>query len=91
MLRKLLRLLVSNSKYIFKTPKAPMKTTFFHFAFVISSLLGALPSHAHDTWLEAGAATVPVGEYTYVDLMLGNHGNDHRDFKPAHIGGGAPR
>jgi len=38
---------------------------------------------AHDTWLEAGAATVPVGEYTYVDLMLGNHGNDHRDFKLA--------
>jgi uncharacterized GH25 family protein len=47
-------------------------------------LFACLPfAQAHDTWLEAGAATVPVGEYTYVDLMLGNHGNDHRDFKLA--------
>ncbi len=38
---------------------------------------------AHDTWIEPGAATVPVGEYTYIDLMLGNHGNEHRDFKLA--------
>lgn len=60
-----------------------MKTAYFYFAFAITSLLVAMPSHAHDTWLEAGAATVPVGEYTYVDLMLGNHGNDHRDFKLA--------
>jgi uncharacterized GH25 family protein len=38
---------------------------------------------AHDTWLEAGARSVPIGEYTHVSLMLGNHGNDHRDFKLA--------
>ena len=38
---------------------------------------------AHDTWLETGTAIAQVGEYTYVDLMLGNHGNNHRDFKPA--------
>lgn len=47
-------------------------------------LLAALPlAQAHDTWLETGSATVRVGEYTYVDLMLGNHGNNHRDFKLA--------
>lgn len=45
--------------------------------------LGGTALDAHDTWVEAGAAVVPVGEYTYVDLMLGNHGNDHRDFKLA--------
>lgn len=38
---------------------------------------------AHDTWLEAGPLQQPVGEYTYVNLMLGNHGNNHRDFKLA--------
>lgn len=36
---------------------------------------------AHDTWLEVGASRVPVGEFAYVNLMLGNHGNEHRDFK----------
>lgn len=60
-----------------------MKSVFSSLAFATSLLLAVTPLHAHDTWLEAGAATVPVGEYTYVDLMLGNHGNDHRDFKLA--------
>jgi uncharacterized GH25 family protein len=40
-------------------------------------------AQSHDTWLETGTATVAVGEYAYIDLMLGNHGNDHRDFKLA--------
>lgn len=53
------------------------------FTLAISLLIGAVPSNAHDTWLEPGTATVPVGEYTYIHLMLGNHGNDHRDFKLA--------
>ncbi|GIX00631.1 MAG: cobalt ABC transporter substrate-binding protein [Pirellulaceae bacterium] len=43
----------------------------------------AIYARAHDTWLEVGSFTVPVGEYTYVSLMLVNHGNDHRDFKLA--------
>ena len=38
---------------------------------------------AHDTWVEANAMFVPAGQYTYVNLMLGNHGNEHRDFKLA--------
>ncbi len=41
------------------------------------------PIQAHDTWVEAGALRVPLGEYVYVDLRLGNHGNNHRDFKLA--------
>lgn len=60
-----------------------MKIFYFSIALATSLLLNTIPLKAHDTWLEAGAATVPVGEYTYVDLMLGNHGNDHRDFKLA--------
>jgi uncharacterized GH25 family protein len=38
---------------------------------------------AHDTWLQTNQAIVRVGDAIYVDLMLGNHGNDHRDFKVA--------
>jgi uncharacterized GH25 family protein len=38
---------------------------------------------AHDTWVEAGPLVQPTGEYAYVQLMLGNHGNNHRDFKLA--------
>lgn len=38
---------------------------------------------AHDTWVEAGQLGVRQGEYVYVNLMLGNHGNQHRDFRLA--------
>ncbi|MCA9133851.1 MAG: DUF4198 domain-containing protein [Planctomycetales bacterium] len=40
-------------------------------------------AHGHDTWVEAGPLSTRQGEYVYVNLMLGNHGNDHRDFKLA--------
>jgi uncharacterized GH25 family protein len=38
---------------------------------------------AHDTWVQTNTNVVRVGDSVYVDLMLGNHGNDHRDFKLA--------
>lgn len=38
---------------------------------------------AHDTWLETNAAILRKGDSVYVDLKLGNHGNEHRDFKLA--------
>lgn len=37
----------------------------------------------HDTWLQTPASIVRVGEPSHVDILLGNHGNDHRDFKIA--------
>src|ERR1043166_7174649 len=40
-------------------------------------------STAHDTWVETNANLVRVGDAVYVNLMLGNHGNEHRDFKLA--------
>ncbi len=40
----------------------------------------ALP---HDTWVQAGPATVRPDDVVHIDLFLGNHGNDHRDFKVA--------
>lgn len=38
---------------------------------------------AHDSWVETNTNLVRTGDAIYVDLKLGNHGNDHRDFKLA--------
>jgi uncharacterized GH25 family protein len=38
---------------------------------------------AHDVWIEANVPLVRAGDAVYLDLKLGNHGNDHRDFKLA--------
>lgn len=43
----------------------------------------ARPAAAHDTWVQTNTNVVRVGDVVHVDLMLGNHGNDHRDFKLA--------
>lgn len=43
----------------------------------------ALPAVAHDPWVQANTAVVRTGDAVHFDLMLGNHGNDHRDFKLA--------
>lgn len=49
----------------------------------LSLLVASSLASAHDTWVEAGALNVRQGEYVYVNLMLGNHGNQHRDFRLA--------
>lgn len=53
------------------------------------SLLAFIASAAaaHDTWVQTNTSRVRVGDVVYIDLMLGNHGNDHRDFR---ITGKAP-
>jgi uncharacterized GH25 family protein len=38
---------------------------------------------AHDTWVEASQRLGRVGDVLHIDLFLGNHGNEHRDFKIA--------
>jgi len=38
---------------------------------------------AHDTWLEAAPRLVRPDDVVHVGLFLGNHGNEHRDFKIA--------
>jgi uncharacterized GH25 family protein len=40
-------------------------------------------AQAHDVWVESSVALVRVGDRVDVDVKLGNHGNDHRDFKLA--------
>jgi uncharacterized GH25 family protein len=49
---------------------------------VVAGLL-ATASDAHDTWVQTNTNIVRTGDAVHIDLMLGNHGNDHRDFKLA--------
>ena len=38
---------------------------------------------AHDDWVQPNTNVVRAGDTIHFDLMLGNHGNNHRDFKIA--------
>lgn len=40
-------------------------------------------ARAHDSWVETNTNLVRAGDAVRIDLMLGNHGNEHRDFKMA--------
>ncbi|MEX2670627.1 MAG: DUF4198 domain-containing protein [Phycisphaeraceae bacterium] len=42
---------------------------------------------AHDVWVQSNTRMLHAGNMVHLDLMLGNHGNNHRDFK---ITGKAP-
>jgi uncharacterized GH25 family protein len=48
-----------------------------------SVLCWPLVAAAHDTWLEASPSLVRPDDVVHIGLFLGNHGNDHRDFKIA--------
>jgi uncharacterized GH25 family protein len=48
---------------------------------ILLSLVSVI--QAHDTWLQTNTNLVRVGDVIHVDLLLGNHGNNHRDFKVA--------
>ena len=50
---------------------------------LILVLLVAHFATAHDTWLQPNTHIVRVGDAIHLDVMLGNHGNEHRDFKLA--------
>lgn len=43
----------------------------------------SIAAHAHDTWVQTNINVVRMGDVVHIDLMLGNHGNEHRDFKLA--------
>lgn len=36
---------------------------------------------AHDGWVQTNISRTNVGDMVYIDLMFGNHGNMHRDYK----------
>lgn len=47
------------------------------------SQLFATSASAHDTWVQTNTNLIRSGDAVHIDLMLGNHGNEHRDFKLA--------
>jgi uncharacterized GH25 family protein len=51
----------------------------------LALLMFAVPvvARAHDTWVQTNTNIVRAGDNIHIDLMLGNHGNEHRDFKLA--------
>ncbi len=55
----------------------------YHIAFFLSLVLLPLTASAHDTWVQTNTSVTRPGNGVFIDLMLGNHGNDHRDFKLA--------
>jgi uncharacterized GH25 family protein len=52
-------------------------------AVLVLAVGGAGSARGHDTWLEVSPRAVHPDDVVHVDLFLGNHGNDHRDFKVA--------
>lgn len=52
-------------------------------AALVCAFLSCARSHAHDTWVQTNTNLIRQGDVIHVDLMLGNHGNEHRDFKLA--------
>lgn len=50
---------------------------------MLLTLLLAAGAGAHDTWVQTNTNIIRVGDAVHIDFMLGNHGNDHRDFKLA--------
>jgi uncharacterized GH25 family protein len=58
-----------------------MKTCFS--SIFLLGITSAVTAFAHDIWVQTNTSVVRSGDAIYIDLMLGNHGNDHRDFKLA--------
>ncbi|MFZ4507459.1 MAG: DUF4198 domain-containing protein [Fimbriimonas sp.] len=46
-------------------------------------MLGAGPASAHDIWVQSNSNLIRTGTQVDLALMLGNHGNKHRDFRLA--------
>ncbi len=54
------------------------------FHLIVAALwFGVTSAYAHDTWVQTNTNLIRSGDAVHIDLMLGNHGNEHRDFKLA--------
>lgn len=47
---------------------------------LLAALLVSSSAFAHDPWIQLNSAKQEPKQPIYADLMLGNHGNNHRDF-----------
>lgn len=55
----------------------------YRFVLCVTVSLSTMIVYGHDTWVQTNTNIVRVGDAVHIDLMLGNHGNNHRDFKLA--------
>jgi uncharacterized GH25 family protein len=73
--------MTSNTPLISLAKDISMKTIRFISFLTVAMAAGLL--QAHDTWVQSGPLVTRYQDVVHVDLMLGNHGNNHRDFKLA--------
>lgn len=60
------------------------KTMFLSLSAAVCAVcLSSTSVFAHDTWVQTNTNVIRTGDAVHIDLMLGNHGNDHRDYKLA--------
>lgn len=52
-------------------------------AALLLSFVLPLTASAHDTWVQTNSNLVSMGSAVHIDLMLGNHANNHRDYRLA--------
>jgi len=64
-------------------PPSPGRCVWLSLVFIAGVLTAVPVAFAHDTWVETNTSVIRAGDAVFVDLKLGNHGNDHRDFKLA--------
>lgn len=62
--------------------RAP-RASWLPLAAFLALLFAAGAARGHDTWVWPSAALVRPGDVVHVGFALGNHGNEHRDFKYA--------
>lgn len=49
----------------------------------VLTLGAAIPAFAHDGWSQTNSPIVAPGQVSYVELMLGNHSNEHKSYRIA--------
>jgi uncharacterized GH25 family protein len=50
---------------------------------LLLALAAPVAALGHDAWVQTNTNVVRAGDVVHIDLMLGNHGNEHRDYKLA--------
>ena len=48
---------------------------------VVMTLGAAVPAFAHDGWSQTSAPIVAQGQVSYVELLFGNHSNEHKSYR----------
>ena len=64
-------------------PPRPARSVLRGVLAAVLAVAAAAGAAAHDTWVQVSANVVRPDDVVHVDLFLGNHGNEHRDFKIA--------